>query len=206
MKRPAFLLAALLCLALSAQAAEAQSADETASSRLPEAARALHDAKVASGQIIEPYPGESHRDFVARARATFDQRSHSTGQSLPSSISGPPWPVAASSPYSAASTPASRSLPGAGVALFLLFALIVVVVMKMYKGVFRLVRIVSASTPREDQPLRELDHLSFDQQVAKRLAELHGGGAGEGAADGGSGPAAPPMAMPTAVRGFGRKV
>lgn len=209
MKRPASLLAALLCLMLSAHAARAQSADETARSRLPEAARALQDENVASGQIIEPLPGESQRDFVARARERFEQRSQGTGQPLPSSTSARAWPDAASSPYSAASTqPRSRAFPGLGTLVFFLLGVIFVVVMKMYKGVFRLVRIVSTNAPREDgQPLRELDHMFFDQHVAKRLAELQAGGPVEEAADGGSDHRAPPsMAAPAAARGFGRKV
>jgi hypothetical protein len=213
MKRSASLLAALLCLMLSAHAAnaqsddETQSVDETTSSQLPEPARALHDSKVAAGQIIEPFPGESQRDFVARARSRFEQRSQGTGQSLPSSTSARRWRDAASSPYSPASTPVSRGLPGAGVAVFLLFALIIVVVMKMYRGAFRLARIVSTSAPREDQPLRELDHMFFDQHVAKRLAELQAGGPVEEAADAGSAQRpSPPMAAPAPIRGFGRKV
>lgn len=209
MKRPASLLAALLCLILNAHAARAQSADETASTRLPEAARALHDEKVASGQIIEPLPGESQRDFVARARERFEQRSQGTGQSLPSSTSARAWPDAASSPHSAASTrPISRVLPGFGTLVFYLFGLVFVAMVKMHKGVFRLVRIVSTNTPREDgQPLRELDHMFFDQHVAKRLAELQAGGPVEETADGGSGYQAPPsMAAPAAACGFGRKV
>ena len=77
----------------------------------------------------------------------------------------------------------------------------------MYRGVFSLARVVSANTQREEQPASELNHMFFDQHVAKRLAELQAGAPVEEPANVGRGhPPPPPMAAPAAVRGFGRKV
>jgi hypothetical protein len=209
MKRPVTLLAALLCLMPGAYAASAQSADEATSVQSPpEDERALHDRRVAAGQIIERLPGESQSAFAERARAAFAQRPQYTGQPLSSSTSAHPWPEPASSSYSPATTrPSSRSSSGFGMFMIFVFALVFFGVRKIYRGVFGLARIVSANTLREDQPPRELDHMFFDQHVAKRLAELQAGEpTGEAAKAGPSHHTVPPMPAPVAVRGFGRKV
>jgi len=204
MKRPAILLAALLCLMPGAHAASAQSVDETTGFQaLPEAERALHDRKVATGQIIEPLPGESQSAFLDRARATLAHRPQYTGQPLSSSAPRHSWPEAAGSSSPAPTRP--RRSSGFGVLVIFLFALVFLGLRKMYRGVFGLARIVSANTVQEDQPPRERDHMAFDQQVAKRLAELQAGGPAGAAADaGGRHHTVPAMAAP--VRGFGRKV
>ena len=163
-------------------------ADEIARSK---ADRAHHDEMIASGRLMEPLPGESHEAFVARAKATFAKRSREAA----------PSPT---SPADVRRTPSSST----GFWLFGLFLLVVIFAgAKIYRGVFSLARSVSGNAPDDDRPHGEADHQSFDQQVAKRLAELQSGGPAATTGDRGSGyPAAPAMAAPAAVRGFGRKV
>ena len=167
-------------------------ADEIARSKAREAAeRAHHDERVASGRLMEPLPGESHEAFVARAKATFAKRSRDAAASP-------------TSPPDVRRTPSSST----GFWLFGLFLLVVIFAgAKIYRGVFSLARSVSANAPDDDGPHGEPDQQSFDQQVAKRLAELQSGGPAATTGDRGSGyPPAPAMAAPAAVRGFGRKV
>jgi len=163
-------------------------ADEIARAK---AERAHHDEMIASGRLMEPMPGEAHDAFVARAKATFARRSREEARS--------PTPPAAVRQGPSSST---------GFWLFGLFLLVLIFAgSKIYRGVFSLARTVSGQTPRDHEPYGQPDHLSFDQQVAKRLAELRAGGPAEGAADRGSGyPAAGAMAASAPVRGFGRKV
>lgn len=172
-------------------------ADEIARSKAREAAeRAHHDEMIASGRLVEPRPGESHEDFIARARATFAKRSRETGRSP-------------SSPADVGRTPSSST----GFWLFGLFLLVVIFAgARIYRGVFSLARSVSRNVSDDDGHYGGPDHQSFDQQVAKRLAELQYGepagttDGGEGGGGGGRGyPAAPAMAAPIAARGFGRK-
>ena len=167
-------------------------ADEIARSKAREAAeRARHDARVASGRLMEPLPGESREDFIARAKATFAKRSRDAAASP-------------TSPADVRRTPSSST----GFWLFGLFLLVVIFAgAKIYRGVFSLARSVSGNVSDDDGPHGEPDHQSFDQKVAKRLAELGSGGPAETTGDRGGGyPAAPAMAAPAAVRGFGRKV
>jgi hypothetical protein len=147
---------------------------------------------IASGRVMEPMPGEAHDAFVARAKATFARRSREEARSSPT----PPAAVRQG--------PSSST----GFWLFGLFLLVLIfAASKIYRGVFSLARTVSGQTPRDDEPYGQPDHLSFDQQVAKRLAELRAGAPAEGIVDGASGyPATGAMAAPAPVRGFGRKV
>ena len=166
-------------------------ADEIARSKAREAAeRAHHDEMIASGRLMEPMPGESHADFVARAKATFAKRSREAARSP-------------ASPADVRRTPSSST----GFWLFGLFLLVVIFAgAKIYRGVFSLARSVSGNVPDDDGPHGGLDHQSFDEQVAKRLADLRNGGPAGTAGENGGYPAAPAMAAPAAVRGFGRKV
>ena len=163
-------------------------ADEIARSK---ADRAHHDEMIASGRLMEPMPGESHEAFVARAKATFAKRSRDAARSP-------------SSPADVRRTPSSST----GFWLFGLFLLVLIFAgAKLYRGVFSLARSVSGNMPGDDEPHRGPDHQSFDQQVAKRLAELQSGGPAAKTGDSARGyPAAPVMAAPAPVRGFGRKV
>ena len=160
-------------------------ADEVARSK---AERVHHDEMIASGRLMEPMPGESHADFVARAKATFAKRSRDSARSP-------------TSPADVRRTPSSST----GFWMFGLFLLVVIFAgAKIYRGVFSLARSVSGNAPDDDGPHGEPDHQSFDERVAKRLAELRSGGPAGTSQDGY--PAAPAMAAPAAVRGFGRKV
>ncbi|MEP7006474.1 MAG: hypothetical protein ABI810_10850 [Sphingomonas bacterium] len=167
-------------------------ADEIARSKAREAAeRAHHDERIASGRLMEPLPGESHEAFVARAKATFAKRSREAGRSP-------------TSPADVRRTPSSST----GFWLLGLFLLVMIFAgAKIYRGVFSLARSVSGNAPDDDGPHGGPDHQSFDQKVARRLAELGSGGPAGTTGDGRGGyPAAPAMAAPAAVRGFGRKV
>ncbi len=77
--------------------------------------------------------------------------------------------------------------------LFLVFLIGLIFAGRIYSGVFGLARAVSGNAPPDPEQGGETDHLSFDQQVAKRLAELR---AGESHQE--------PVPV-AAVRGFGRK-
>jgi len=164
-------------------------AGEIARSKAREAAdRAHHDEMIASGRLMEPMPGESHEAFVARAKATLAKRSREAARS-----------PSASSPTDVRRTPSSST----GFWLFGLFLLVLIFAgAKLYRGVFSLARSVSGNMPGDDEPHRGPDHLSFDQQVAKRLAELQSGG--PAATTGNSARGYP--AAPAPVHGFGRKV
>lgn len=157
--------------------------DEIARAKAEAAAeRAHHDARIASGELMEPMPGESHDAFVARAKATFAaRRAHAA--SSPSRA-----PSAAMRQRSASSS--------TGLWLFLLFVIVLIVAGgRLYAGAFGLGRALSGIAP--DQAEEEADYLSFDQRVAKRLELLRDG---EPAQAGGG-----PAAAPAAIRGFGRK-
>lgn len=110
---------------------------------------------------------------------------------------------------SAAATPSKGSgagFVGLGAIGLILLLVLIFVGRKLYGGVFRLARTVSGSETPDPAPADSADHGSFDDRVAKRLAELRGGPGGSAGRPEGEGAAAPPPAARPVVRAFGRKL